>query len=222
MQLHVTHVTRKSLRLILKEKHALRYCAAALSTRASLISPSVLTRTPISLPKKSHRLVWVEAQPVFLFFIFFCKNLISCTCHCESCSLVDAAHWKRHHGGKKMRCVSSLIYRISINTWTWRRGSHCCSPMFMLEPCLLVGCRYGAESSQLPGSSSAPTPAALRMHQWLLMPSRGGGLTLVPNQSPQAAAILSGCTINWSGAWLEDRKGSRGAKRNGNMEVHLG
>lgn len=114
MQLHVTHVTRKPVRLILKEKHALRYCAAALSTRASLISPSVLTRTPISLPKKIPQacLSW-GAACFFFFFYFFYKNLISCTCHCESCSLVDAAHWKRHHDGKKMRCVVSDLQDIN-------------------------------------------------------------------------------------------------------------
>lgn len=154
-------------------------CSAVLrcsSIHTCLFDFTLCSNTDPNLsPKKPHRLVWVQAQPVFFSFSPH-KNLISCTCHCESCSFMDAAHWNRHHGGKKMLCVSSLIHRISINTGTRGRGSRCCSRMFMLEPCLLADCRYEIESSQLPGSSSAPTPPALQTHQWLLMPHTWGGL----------------------------------------------
>lgn len=183
-------------------------CCSSIHT--CLFDFTLCPHTDPNLPPQKHPTGLFELRRS-LFFFFFHKNLISCTCHCESCSLVDAAHWKRHHGGKKMRCVSSLIYTISINTWTWRRGSHCCSPMFMLEPCLLVGCRYGAESSQLPGSSSANTPAALGMHQWLLMPSRGGGLTLVPNQFPPSCGhpVWMHYQLVWGMARRQERiKGS--------------
>lgn len=43
------HICQAACSLILTEKHALQYCAAAPSTRISLISPSSLTRTTISL-----------------------------------------------------------------------------------------------------------------------------------------------------------------------------
>lgn len=48
------HICQAACSLILTEKHALQYCAAAPSTRISLISPSSLTRTTISLQPPPH------------------------------------------------------------------------------------------------------------------------------------------------------------------------
>lgn len=121
----------------------------------------------------------------------------------------------------KMVCVSSLIYRISINPGTRGRVA-CVRPllpgMFMWARCLLAAWIVGL---QVQACSCLAAPA-LQNHEWLMMPSRGGCLALAPNQFPQTVAVLSGCGISWSGAWLGDRNGSKGAvKRRGKMEVHL-
>lgn len=102
----------------------------------------------------------------FLFFLFFGKNLISCTCRCESCSSVDASHQNRHQGGNKNGGVPCLIYRISIKRGHgegWRVRGRRCSGMFVSAALLVSGfgswdCRWKAESVQLPGSSSSAEP----------------------------------------------------------------
>lgn len=209
-QLHVTWtiIPVSSCSLILKEKHALQYCAAAPFTRVSLISPSVLTGTPISLQKKPTGLCELRHSRFFAFFFFSCKISFH-----ARVTVRAAVPWMLHMRTdamvgkkKKMLCVSSLIHRTSINTGTRGRVSRCCSRMFMSEPCLLADCRYETESLQLPGSSSASAPPALQTHECLMMPSRGGGLTLAPNQSPQAAAILSGCGLGHGWKTGKDQK----------------
>lgn len=135
---------------------------------------------------------------------------------------MDAAHENRHHVGRNALCVLSDSQDINKHGDTGK-GEPLLQQDVDVGALLVSGLQYETGSSQLPGSSSAPTPSALQTHKWLMMPSRGGGLTLAPNHSPQAAAILSGCMISRSGAWLEERKGSKGAiKRGGKMEVHLG
>lgn len=42
------------------------------------------------------------------------KNLISCTCHSENRSAVDAAHQNRHQGGKNGLHVLSDLQDINI------------------------------------------------------------------------------------------------------------
>lgn len=87
-------------------------------------------------------------------------------------------------------------------------------------PCLLAVLVPGTAGEKLRACSCLAAPA-LQNHEWLMMPSRGGCLTLAPNQFPQTVAVLSGCGISWAGAWLEDKKGSKEAvKRRGKMEVH--
>lgn len=85
-----------------------------------------------------------------------------------------------------MVCVSSLIYRTSINPGT--RGRVTCvrlllPGMFMSEPCLLAVWFLGLQVKKRRACSCLAAPA-LQNHEWLMMPSRGGCLTLAPNQFP--------------------------------------
>lgn len=180
--------------------------------------PPLFSHSPQSLLQKNHGLVWNDAQP-----LFFGKNLISCTCHCENSSAVDAAHQNRRSGGKNALRVRSDLQDINKPGDTGKgdmRAAAAAGDVYV-GALLVSGLVSGAAGKKQRVCSCLAAPA-LQNPEWLMMPSRGGCLTLAPNQFPQTVAVLSGCGISWSGAWLEDRKGSKGAvKRRGQMEVHL-
>lgn len=100
---------------------------------------------------------------------------------------MDAAHENRHHVGKNALCVLSDSQDINKHGDTGK-GEPLLQQDVDVGALLVSGLQYETGSSQLPGSSSAPTPSALQTHKWLMMPSRGGGLTLAPNHSPPSCS----------------------------------
>lgn len=136
---------------------------------------------------------------------------------------MDAAHQNRHQGGKNGLHVPSDFQDINKPGDTRKgdlRAAAAAGDVYV-GALLVSGSVSGTAGIKRRACSCLAAPA-LQNHEWLMMPSRGGCLTLAPNQFPQTVAVLSGCGISWSGAWLEDRKGSKGAaKRRGKMEVHL-
>lgn len=136
---------------------------------------------------------------------------------------MDAAHQNRHQGGKNGLRVLSDLQDINKPGDTGKgdmRAAAAAGDVYV--GALLVSGLLSGTVGNKPRACSCLAAPALQNHEWLMMPSRGGCLTLAPNQFPQTVAVLSGCGISWSGAWLEDRKASKGAvKRRGKMEVHL-
>lgn len=175
-------------------------------------------RDPNLPPKKPHRLVWVEAQPPVFFFL---QNLISCTCDCESCSSVDAAHEDRRHGWKKKNALCVLFDSQDINKHgDTGKGEPLLQQDVYVGALLVSGLQVrnwelAAAWQLLCFRSSSSADAWVLNDAFQRRWSHTGSQSIPPSCGHPV----------WmrSGAWLEDRKGSKGAtKRRGKMEVQLG
>lgn len=102
---------------------------------------------------------------------------------------MDATHVNRHHGGKKKMRFLSDSQDINIPEDTGKgepllqQDVHVGAPLVSAPISGTAGTKLRARSCL-----AAPLPPFLQLctqtHEWLMMPSRGGGLTLAPNQSP--------------------------------------